>query len=312
MDRPFDHRSPLFHISPASRSGRRNPANGKAARLQTIRGKKALVTGAASGIGRAIALALAREGTELFLIDIDEPNLRISAREAAALCPRVVVQVCDLANPAQISIGTAACLEAFGTLDILVNCAGVAHYGHADQMTAEKWNEVISVNLLAPVQLVRELLPALSAQSESHILNVCSALGLVPARKLIGYQTSKFALVGFSLALRTELAATQVGVTAFCPGFVDTPMLDHVGPRWLRKSISLGPLSLVTAVETVARQAVAAIRRNRAIDISFGARLLWIIYRISPSLILWIFGRRSKPGPRERASPETGSSLRIE
>ena len=97
--------------------------------MQRIRGKKALVTGAASGLGRAIALALAREGTDLFLIDIDEPNLRVSAREAGALCPRVVVQVCDLSNPTQISIGTAACLEAFGALDILVNCAGVAHYG---------------------------------------------------------------------------------------------------------------------------------------------------------------------------------------
>ena len=208
------------------------------------------------------------------------------------------LQVCDLSNPAQISVGTAACLEALGTLDILVNCAGVAHYGHADQMTAEKWNEAISVNLLAPVQLVRELLPALTAQGESHILNVCSVVGLVPVRKLMCYQTSKFALVGFSLALRTELAATGVGVTAFCPGFVDTPMLDHVGPRWLRKSVSLGPLSLVTAVDKVARQAVASIRRNRAIDISLGARLLWLAYQISPALILDL-GRRSKPGPRE-------------
>ena len=273
--------------------GSRKSRNGND--VKTIRGKNALVTGAASGIGRAIALALAREGADLFLVDIDEPNLRIVAREAGSLCSRVSLQVCDLSNPVQISTSTAACLEAFGTLDILVNCAGVARYGHADEMTAENWNEVISINLLAPIQLVRELLPALRVQRESHILNVCSVLGLVPGRKLMGYQTSKFALVGFSLALRTELAATGVGVTALCPGFVDTPMLEMVGPRWLRKSVSFGPLSLIASAETVARQAIVSIRRNRAIEVSFVARLLWLVYRISPTLVLWMFRQRPKP-----------------
>jgi len=270
--------------------------NSNAELVHTIQGRNALVTGAASGIGRAIALALAREGADLFLIDIDEPRLRISAREAEALGSRVLLQICDLSNPVQISTCTAACLEAFGTLDILVNCAGVAHYGHAGEMMADEWNEVISVNLLAPIQLVRELLPVLTAQSESHIVNVCSVLGLVPARKLMSYQTSKFALVGFSLALRTELAATGVGVTALCPGFVDTPMLDIVGPRWLRKSVSFGPLSLVASADSVARQAIVSIRRNRAIEISLSARLLWLVYRVSPALVLWAFRRKSRPG----------------
>jgi 3-oxoacyl-[acyl-carrier protein] reductase len=268
--------------------------------VEAIRGKKALVTGAANGIGRAIALALAREGADLFLVDIDEPNLRISARDAEAVGSRTLLEVCDLSNPAQIRACTGACLEAFGGLDILVNCAGVAHYGHADEMTAEKWNVVMSVNLFAPIQFARELLPALVAQKESHILNVCSVVGLVPARKLMGYQTSKFALVGFSLALRTEYAAHNVGVTALCPGFVDTPMLEIVGPRWLKKSVSLGPLSLVVSAEAVARQAIASIRDNRGLAVvSFGPKLLWLIYRLSPTLVLWIFRRRFRPRARE-------------
>jgi NAD(P)-dependent dehydrogenase (short-subunit alcohol dehydrogenase family) len=148
--------------------------------VEVIRGKKALVTGAASGIGRAIALALAREGADLFLVDIDESHLRISARDAEVFGSKVLVEVCDLSQPAQISACVIACLKSFSTLDILVNCAGIIYYGNADEMTAEKWNAVMSVNLLAPIQLVRELLPALTAQKESHILNVCSVLGLVP------------------------------------------------------------------------------------------------------------------------------------
>jgi 3-oxoacyl-[acyl-carrier protein] reductase len=112
----------------------------------------------------------------------------------------------------------------------------------------------MSVNLLAPIQLVRGLLPLMTLRDESHIVNVCSVLGLVPGRKVMAYQTSKFAMVGFSLALRTEYAAQNVGVTALCPGLVDTPMLDKFGPGWLRRSVCLGPLSLVTSPEAVARK----------------------------------------------------------
>jgi 3-oxoacyl-[acyl-carrier protein] reductase len=264
--------------------------------VEIIRGKKALVTGAANGIGRAIALALAREGADLFLVDIDEPHLRISARDAEALGSRVLTEVCDLSKPIQISACSVACLRAFGTLDILVNCAGVIYYGHADEMTAEKWNAVMSVNLFAPIQLVRELLPALRAQKESHILNVCSVLGLVPVRKLMGYQTSKFALVGFSLALRTEYFAENVGVTALCPGFVDTPMLERFAPAWFKKLLSFGPFSLVVTPDFVARQAVASIRRNRGIVVvSFGGKILWRIFRLCPTLVLWLFRRKTRP-----------------
>ena len=161
------------------------------------------------------------------------------------------------------------------------------------------WDAVMAINLFAAIQLVRELVPSLVKQPESHILNVCSVLGLVPARKLVCYQTSKFALVGFSMALRTELGAQNVGVTALCPGLVDTPMLQQ-GPRWLRKSVSLGPVSFVVTAEAVARTAIASILSNRAIAVvSLGAKLIWWIYRLSPTLVLWLFRRKPRPRARE-------------
>lgn len=98
-----------------------------------------------------------------------------------------------------------------------------------NEMSAETWNAVISVNLLAPLQFTLELLPSLAAQGGGHILNVCSLLGLVPGRKLTSYQTSKFGLVGFSLGLRTACFVQSIGVTALCPGLVDTPMLSKWG-----------------------------------------------------------------------------------
>jgi 3-oxoacyl-[acyl-carrier protein] reductase len=266
--------------------------------VKTIRGKKALVTGAASGIGRAIALALAQAGADLFLVDIDEPNLHAVACEARQFGSKVIVAVCDLSQADQITRTVTACEAAFRGLDILVNSAGIVQHGPAEEVTPEVWDAVMAVNLFAAIQLVRELTPSLVKQQESHILNVCSLVGLVPVRKLMCYQTSKFALVGFSMALRTEFGAQNVGVTALCPGLVDTAMLAR-GPSWLRKSLSLGPFSFIVSAEAVARTAIAAILSNRAVAIgSFGGQLMWWIYRFSPALVLWMFRRKPKPRAR--------------
>jgi 3-oxoacyl-[acyl-carrier protein] reductase len=266
--------------------------------VKTIRGKKALVTGAASGIGRAIALALAREGADLFLVDMDELNLQAVAHEGKNLGSKVIVAVCDLSLSDQITATVKACEAAFHGLDILVNCAGVLRHGLAEEATSEMWDAVMAVNLFAAIQLVRELAPSLVKQPESHILNVCSVLGLIPARKMMCYQTSKFALVGFSMALRTEFGAHNVGVTALCPGLVDTPMLE-MGPSWFRKSVSLGPISLIVSAETVAKSAIASILSNRAIAVvSLGAKLIWWTYRFSPALVLWLFCRKPRARPR--------------
>ncbi|HLH93666.1 MAG TPA: SDR family oxidoreductase [Xanthobacteraceae bacterium] len=255
--------------------------------MQIIRGRKALVTGAASGIGRAMALALAREGADLFLVDRDEARLHATAREAQKLSVRVLTRVCDLTRPAEVSACVNAILSAWGTLNILINNAGIAYYGPTHDMTAPQWDGIIAVNLLAPIQFVRELLPTLRTEDEAHILNVCSVFGLVPLRKGAAYQTSKFGLVGLSAALRAEYGR-EIGVTALCPGFVDTPLLEtfasggsqkrHRIPGWLRAS-----------PEHVATVAIEAIRRNRGVVvITPAARLLWFATRFSPRLVDWI------------------------
>lgn len=272
--------------------------------MRNLGGKRALVTGAGSGIGRAIALALARKGVQLFLVDIDPDNLRASAHDADALGVRVLFKICDVSNTEEIKACATACLSDFGGLDILVNCAGLLVYGHVNEMSAESWDAVLAVNLLAPIQFTRELLPALAAQSESHILNVCSLVGLVPARKLASYQTSKFGLVGFSLALRTAYSRYNVGVTALCPSFVDTPMLQQMGPKWYRQSTKFGPLTLLMSPEGVAKRAISAIRRNKGIDVvPSAAKLVWFAYRIAPSFFVWLFSHRFRLRARRHRLP---------
>jgi 3-oxoacyl-[acyl-carrier protein] reductase len=268
--------------------------------MKVIRGKKALVTGAASGIGQAIALALAQEGADLYLVDLDAVNLAATARQAQELGVTVAQRTCDLVQPSEITALVNALLSTWGRLDILVNNAGVAYYGSTSEMAAEQWNRLLAVNLLAPIQLVRELLPALLAGDDAHILNVSSIFGLVPLRKGAAYQACKYGLVGLSAALRAEYAR-EIGVTVLCPGFVQTPMLQtfetgRAGQR--RHNI---PAWACTSPQAVGATAVRAIRRNKGlVVIGPLARLAWWIARLAPGLIDWLtregWRRRRKGG----------------
>ena len=146
--------------------------------MKNLRGKRALVTGAASGIGRCTALALAREGVTLFLTDRDETGLDAVSREAGAEGVVVETALCDLTDRAAISAMLSRVTER--PLNIVVNCAGVALYGSLHLMTPDEVQRLLAVNLLAPVQIVTELLDHLLGVEDAHIVNVSSFLGLAP------------------------------------------------------------------------------------------------------------------------------------
>jgi len=274
--------------------------------MKTIRGKRALVTGAASGIGRAIALALAQEGADLYLLDVDEPGLAAVVAEAARRGTRVVARPCDLAQPEAVTAAAADLLRDWGGLDILVNNAGVSYHGKTEGMTADHWDRLLGINLLAPIRLTRELLPTLLARDEAHVLNVCSILGLVAIPRFTAYQVSKFGLVGFSESLRAEYTCRGLGVTALCPGFVRTniyrAMLAGAGARSMRRP----PRWFFASPELVARKAVKAIYRNQGVvTVTFLARLFWFAKRHAPRL--WEFATRARR--RRTQAPATTSAL---
>jgi len=257
--------------------------------MKTIRGRKALVTGAASGIGRAIALALAREGADLFLIDIDMENLKVVAEAARAHGVEVVARECDLAEPTQITAAVNTLTAEWGALNILINNAGLTYYGPADAMSAAQWRRIMAVNLLAPMQLLHELLALLAAAEEAHIVNVASMFGLMPWRKAAVYQTSKHGLVGFTRALRAEFQRKHFGVTALCPGFVDTGLLDD--------SSRNAPAWISTTPDVVAGKCISAIYLNRGfVLITPVAHFYWRLWRLAPGLVDWMLreGWRNK------------------
>jgi 3-oxoacyl-[acyl-carrier protein] reductase len=275
--------------------------------MRIIRGKKAFVSGAALGIGRALALALAREGAELYLVDVDADKLADTAAQARAHGVEVVTRTCNLCEPSEISAAVNAVLQAWGRIDILVNNAGVAYYGPTHNMTAAQWDRLLAVNLLAPIQLIREFLPTLAGQDEAHILNMCSVFGLVTQRKVTAYQTTKFGMVGLSLALRAEYARGGIGVTALCPGLVRTTMLESAERGRPDKRLPLPPAFLMTVPEHVAERALAAIRRNKGlVVVSPLARLMWWTMRLAPGLIDWL----SREGWRRRSPIDVAADLR--
>ncbi|MEX0610787.1 MAG: SDR family NAD(P)-dependent oxidoreductase, partial [Pirellulales bacterium] len=251
--------------------------------MREIRGKWALVTGAASGIGRAIALRLAREGSHLFLLDIDETGLASVVEEAQQLGVQVVGRRCDVAEPREVSAAVAEVLARCGGVDILVNNAGITYYGRTDRMSAEHWDRLMRVNLLAHIQFTRELLPSLLERRETHVLNVCSVLGLIGMPKVTAYCTSKFAMVGFSESLRNEFGRQGLGVTALCPGFVSTNLFTNAPLEESVDEQKLPPRLICTTPESVAKAAIKAIYRNRRLVVMEPfARLMYALKRFAP------------------------------
>lgn len=273
--------------------------------MKTLHGRKALITGAASGIGRALTLGLAREGVHLYLLDINEIGLADVVTQARKEGVEAVGKYCDVADSAQLTGCLREMLTDWGDPQLLVNNAGVGSYGATHQMTAEQWNRLLAINLLAPIQITRELLPTLLAQDEAHILNVCSMAGLVGFPKTAPYNVSKFGLQGLSESLRSEYGKTNLGVTSLCPGFVDTNIFSAANDGLSPQKVRAPSAWAMTTPERVASLAIRGIRRNRPlVVVTLMARSLWFLKRTAPGLFLHVFCRT----PRQRASVESQPS----
>jgi len=254
--------------------------------------KLALVTGAAGGIGRSIALALARRGSDLALVDLDGKRLEGVGREVEGLGRRAIIHPCDVSDPQQVR----ALAEALRP-DLLVNCAGIALMATAENTTTEDWRRIMEVNLWGPVMLCAAFLPCLK-ERRGHIVNVASGDGLFAIPGSAAYSTSKFALVGFTEAIRMELAGYGVGVTAVCPGLTYTPMVKSISlgggisRERLDRLIRLVRPLLFTTPDKLAEAVLRAVSRNRPLLVhTWAAKLLYLSKRVSVRLYMALGGR---------------------
>ena len=192
-----------------------------------LQGKVAVVTGAASGIGLALSERFLAEGMSVVMADVEAPVLEAQgARLAAAHPGKVLVERCDVSDAAQVRGLKEAANEAFGTVQLLCNNAGVAAGRATWKTRPEVWDWEVGVNLLGVGYGVSTFVPDMVAAGEGHVVNTASEAGLHAAFGLGVYHATKYGVVGLSEALRTEMTGTGVGVTCVCPELVDTLVFE--------------------------------------------------------------------------------------
>ena len=198
-----------------------------------VQGKTALVTGASRGIGRAIALELAKQNVKrLLLVARNRQRLAEVATEVEALGVEVVILVLDLAQPVEVNIAIAQAWRNHGPIHLLINCAGVAHQAPFLQSRLPNVQEEIAINLMGMYTMTRLVARRMAAQREGTIVNVSSLMGKVAAPTMATYSATKYAILGFTQALRGELATHNIRVIALLPSLTDTDMVRDL--QWFR------------------------------------------------------------------------------
>lgn len=196
-----------------------NPAN--------MSGKCALVTGAASGLGRATALALAQAGADVCLVDVNATGLEETAADIDRLGRRAVVHATDLAAASNCKAAVAAAVTALGRLDALCNVAGLTIFAHADAMAVTDWDKTLAVNLSAPFHLSKAAIPHL-LQAEGAIVNVASSAAFIGEAYLAAYCATKGGLVAMTKALAMEYMHKPIRINAVAPGGMATNIVANL------------------------------------------------------------------------------------
>ncbi len=254
-------------------------------------GRTAVVTGAASGIGEALAVQLAARGSDLVLVDRDEDRLAKVADRLRAVHPGLAVaaHVADLADEQQTDALAAMLAAEYPGTALLINNAGVALGGRFDQVTIEEFDWVMAVNFRAVVRLTHALLPVLKAHPGAHLVNVSSVFGIFAPAGQAAYAASKFAVRGFSEALRHELADDGVGVTVVHPGGVKTRIAEsaRTGSGISIEEYERGREQFVKLLrmppEKAAAQIMAAVERRRPrLLIGWSATVPDVLVRLVP------------------------------
>lgn len=290
--------------------------NGRAKLQENFQGKRCLITGAASGIGRATALALAAQGAELYLTDRDEVGLAQTVDDAKALGADVPAhRALDISDYDQVAAFAADIHAAHSSMDVVMNIAGISAWGTVDQLTHQHWRSMIDVNLMGPIHVIETFLPPMvQARRGGHLVNVSSAAGIVALPWHSAYSASKYGLRGLSEVLRFDLARHRIGVSVVVPGAVKTGLVqtvqiagvDREDPnvqKWVDRFAghAISP-------EKAADKILAGVQRNRFLIYTSAdiralyafKRVAWWPYSVAMRQVNMLFSRALRPKPVRR------------
>ena len=194
--------------------------------LFQLDGKTAVVTGAASGIGKALAMGFAEAGASLVLADLNEGGLADAAREVEALGQPAAAIACDVTNEGEVDALMAAAIERFGRIDVLLAAAGINARAAAVDMTAEDYRRVLEVNLVGVFLSARAAGRRMIAQGSGSVINISSIMGHVASANVPAYTSSKGGVSQLTRSLALEWAQHNVRVNALCPGYIRTPFIQ--------------------------------------------------------------------------------------
>ncbi|MEB3071475.1 SDR family NAD(P)-dependent oxidoreductase [[Mycobacterium] vasticus] len=251
--------------------------------------RTAVVTGAASGMGRLTAVRLARSGWRVAAVDLPGPQLDAVATETGA-----VPYPCDVSDAEQVAATADTVIERFGAIDRLVNAAGIAVPGRIEDLASRDFERSVDINYLGTVRWVQAVLPGMRSRGSGELVLFASLAGWMPTPAMGAYTATKFAVVGFAETLAMELRGSGITLRCVCPGAVQTPMLDDIMAHGI--SARLKNLSRAAAPEQVLDSIEASlVRRHAGIYVFPGipTKMLWRIRRIAPGLLAGVVRRLS-------------------
>jgi 3-oxoacyl-[acyl-carrier protein] reductase len=217
-----------------------------------LKGKVALVTGAAQGIGRAVALLLGQKGADIVVSDINLEKAQETAKEIETLGRRAMAMKVDVANFGDVERMAQAVIEKFGQIDILINNAGIARDKLILRMTEEDWDAVLAINLKGTFNCTKAVVRHMSKQRSGKIVNIASVVGEMGNAGQANYAASKAGVIGFTKTIAREFAQRGININAIAPGYIQTPMTDALPEKAKEELKRMIPMERLGQPEDVA------------------------------------------------------------
>jgi short-subunit dehydrogenase len=267
-----------------------------------------LITGSSQGIGKAIALQFARNGYNVILTARNVDRLNATAEEVKAIGQSVTAIPVDVRDPVQVQKLIDQSIAQYGSIDVLVNNAGIYISGPADSFSLEDWHTVIDTNLWGYIHTIHALLPHMIAQGRGMIVNIASSGGKVPIPYLVPYSTSKFAVAGLTQSLQSELSPKGITVCGIYPNLIKSDFMERAIFRGKDKEDEIArrkqleqvlSVPVVEKPEDVAKAVWSAVKHNKTEVVVGSAGASVISSRLFPDALQWVMRRTFKNNDKD-------------